>query len=350
MSNAQGNKLIGKYVPDSYFTRNQVVNFNVKSAIPSRPLYRTVEEIDSEIFASVLRNIPPHYPRSRPRNSYGQNSKQVSAFSQSYLQKQRLDSLVSGSSTSSSRSTSSSTEGSYQSVARAKYESGGYHGGRSYQRRRTPPRNTSPSYNVDRMLASSPYVKHGYHEAYQRREMSQPSRRISGKPTHHVSKLHRKGRNKAPSTTSYSTSRSSSSSSSSTSSTSRSSSSESFASTSSSSSASKFTYSSSESRESRKKQVRRHHKSYASTRHHPNKHTKSQAKEPVKSGKRATSTPMPMKKNGANNDEPTCKKCGRIKPLYYEYDEKKQKPYAKKSILNNNSQPSRKHKVMIQDE
>ncbi|VDN96116.1 unnamed protein product [Rodentolepis nana] len=189
MSRVSANNFIGKYVPDSYFTRNQVANLNVKSAIPTRPLYRTVEEIDSDIFASVLRNMPPNYPRSRLHNS-----KQISAFSQSYLQKQRVESLLSGSSASSSRSTS--PERAYQPVARTNHDNSGYHGRRSHQGRRSPPRYTSPNYNVDRMLASSPYIKNGQTEAYHRRELSQPSRRISGKPGHHGSKPYLDGHNR----------------------------------------------------------------------------------------------------------------------------------------------------------
>ncbi|VDL14768.1 unnamed protein product [Hymenolepis diminuta] len=196
MSYTPGSKFLGKYVPDGYLTKNQVVN---------------------------------RYSRSRPRYCHSQNSKQVSAFSQSYQLGPRLGSLDSGSSASSSRS--ASTERSYQSAARTGPGNSSFHGGKSPQRRRTPPRYTSPNFSVDKMLASSPYMKQGHPGVY------------------------------SSSLAPHSTSRSSSSSSL-TSSDSRSSSSNSFTSTSSSSSTSIITSSSSGSTAPRKKQLRGHHKSH----------------------------------------------------------------------------------------
>ncbi|KAM3182936.1 hypothetical protein ACTXT7_011352 [Hymenolepis weldensis] len=133
MSYAPGSKFLGKYVPEGYLTKNQVVNRNLNGAIPNRPLYRTVEG----------------YSRSRPQYSHGQNSKKVSAFSQSYQPGLRLGSLDSGSSASSSRS--ASTERSYQSAARIDPSNGSFRGDKSPQRRRTPPRYTSPNFSVDKI-------------------------------------------------------------------------------------------------------------------------------------------------------------------------------------------------------
>ncbi|VUZ54080.1 unnamed protein product, partial [Hymenolepis diminuta] len=234
-------------------------------------------EIDSDIFANVLRSIPPSYSRSRPRYCHSQNSKQVSAFSQSYQLGPRLGSLDSGSSASSSRS--ASTERSYQSAARTGPGNSSFHGGKSPQRRRTPPRYTSPNFSVDKMLASSPYMKQGHPGVYYRRELSQPPRRKNELHKSKSMKPTKNQRDRRPQTrlgrssslAPHSTSRSSSSSSL-TSSDSRSSSSNSFTSTSSSSSTSIITSSSSGSTAPRKKQLRGHHKSHDHRRHHENRH------------------------------------------------------------------------------
>lgn len=74
------------------------------------------------------------------------------------------------------------------------------------------------------------------------------------------------------------------------------------------------------------------------------------SKEPVKLEKKVTSTSMPRNNKDGNTDDYTCKKCGHLKPLNFEHDERKQKHSTKKSTLNKNSQPSKKHNVMIHDE
>ncbi|KAL5967373.1 hypothetical protein TSMEX_004847 [Taenia solium] len=108
-------------------------------------------------------------------------SRSVSAYSPVRdAQANRKASLDSGSSTSRSESSHSSA-----SSSRPMGRSPPRRRNPRSQVRRTPPRNVSPNYSIDRMLASNPYMESGYPGNQYERALNRVPMEINGEPVYY---------------------------------------------------------------------------------------------------------------------------------------------------------------------
>ncbi|CDI97430.1 expressed conserved protein [Echinococcus multilocularis] len=158
-------------------------NFN--DLIPRQALFQSVDEIDFDKAALIIKRDEygqplPHAEAVRTRGK-SCVSRSVPAYP-SVREKtaHRLASLDSDGSTSRSDSLASSAS-SFRRMGRSPPR-------RRFSRsqvRRTPPRNMSSNYSIDRMLSSSPYMQSEYPEAHYERAPNRAPTEINGEPVYY---------------------------------------------------------------------------------------------------------------------------------------------------------------------